>query len=302
MRPRRLLAACAVLVLGVVAGCATQPEPEPTRPKDVDLPPAPPYAEVAARYNRRLGGLTQLRGSAVVRIDYPRDNGERDTAQGDGLLQFIGPDRLALDLRKASTTLFWLGSDPSRYWWFDLTGDTRAAFVGTHDRFDPEVGGRLGIVVAPRDLIRLIGITPLPVGEQTPKGVQTVRSRDGSLVGVITPIGEGGRQRLWLDPADAAPRQIELLDAAGTPTIIARIEKVALVETTRGGDLPRIPGRTVIYHPQSRSMFTLDVGDLTDGTGRLSPKSFSFDDLVKTFHPDRTIDLDERSRRRAEPR
>ena len=305
-RPRRyrvVPALLGALAAAAIAGCATQPEPEPKpaySDRGIILAPAPPYAEVAKAYNRRIAGLTQMRGSAVVRIDYINEKGERERTQGEGLIQLITPDRLALNIGKVSTTLFWLGSDDKRYWWFDLTGDTRVAFVGTHDRFDPEMGQRLGIVAPPRDLVRLLSVLPLP---ESPDAGRTDRSKDGAYVGVLLPLagGGGGSQRFWLDPTDYFPRQVELIDASGASTLIARLERPIMVTTSTGGNLPRLPGRATIYHPASKALFILDLDDLTDGKDRISPKAFEFDELVTTFHPDKIVNLDERSKRPAPP-
>lgn len=305
-RPPRLKSALhmllGALVAAVIGGCATQPEPDPKpaySDRGIVLAPAPPYAEVAKAYNQRIAGLTQMRGSAVVRIDYINEKGERERTQGEGLIQLVTPDRLALNIGKVSTTLFWLGSDDKRYWWFDLTGDTRVAFVGTHDRFDPELGQRLGIVAPPRDLVRLLSVLPLPEG---PSAGRTDRSKDGAYVGVLLPLaGGGGSQRFWLDPKDYFPQQVELLDASGASTLIARLERPIMVTTSAGGNLPRLPGRATIYHPASKALFILDLDDLTDGKDRISPKAFEFDELVKTFHPDKIVNLDERSKRPAPP-
>ncbi|MGH7133030.1 MAG: hypothetical protein ACREJO_13905 [Phycisphaerales bacterium] len=304
-RPRRLhrgiYTLLGLLAAGALSACASQsePAPKPANPEPViKLPPAPPYAEVARAYNQRIAGLTQMRGSAVVRIDYVNEKGDRERTQGEGLIQIVTPDRLALGIGKVSTTLFWLGSDDKRYWWFDLTGDTRVAFVGTHDRFDPELGQRLGIVAPPRDLIRLLSVLPLPEG---PKAGRTDRSSDGAYVGVFLPLAAGGTQRFWLDPNDYFPKQVDLLDASGACTLRAKLERPVMVTTSTGGNLPRLPGRITIHHLASNALFILDLDDLTDGKDRISPKAFEFDELVKTFHPDKIVNLDERSRPPATP-
>jgi outer membrane lipoprotein-sorting protein len=279
-----------------MSACTTQSErPAGTNEAApaVNLPELPTYAEVASRHNASVERIKQFKGAATLRIDFLNDKGDRQREQGEGRIQLIKPDRLALDIGKVSTTVFWLGSDSDRYWWLDMSGDKRYAFVGQHAKFDPDLGRRIGIVVAPMDLIRLLGIVPL-----AESGGRTFWSRDGALLGVESALVGGAKQRTWFEPATLQPRQIELYDAKGKNVLSAQLENFVAVELVAPTtNPPKVPGRIRVYHAESKSLFILDIDDLRDD--HISTQAFDLPFLVQRMRIDQIVDLDSRVKPRA---
>ncbi|MBX3357206.1 MAG: hypothetical protein KF745_02140 [Phycisphaeraceae bacterium] len=258
--------------------------------------PPPAYATVAEAYNNRVSLLSQVYAPATVRLTFSEDGTQR-TEQGEGTLQVIRPDHLALSLNKAGKRLFWFGCDADRYWWFDVV-DTPVAHVGRHATFD---AARLdprtpGLTIRPLDVIRVLGIVPLPVGANGPGGGQvlgaTQWSADGRLVGVTTRTDSGGLQRLWLDPESFEPRKVELFSPDRTVEIIADLNEYAYVRITGASSGPRMASELAVLHVPSGSLIRLNLYDLQDGRRVMKPDAFNFDELVRVFQVESVTDLD----------
>ncbi|HYC99772.1 MAG TPA: hypothetical protein VEB22_00965 [Phycisphaerales bacterium] len=287
---RRLACTTLTVALACLGACS----PSKDEPRGVELPtrtiPGPPYAEVAARYNANAAHLHQLFAPVTVRLEYDDKEGNRRTDQGEGRLQIIQPDHLAMSVGKVGETFFRLGSDSQRYWWFDLSGKTRVMFIGDHANYARSHARRVGVVVAPLDLVRLLGIVPLP------KTGQTQMSADGRSVGIVTELdgtaGSVGRQRTWIDPATALPTKIELFNAAGECELVADLSNPDSVEITDSAVRPRVNTRVRIAHTGSNSLITLDLSDMQDGVGRMVPQAFDPTVLAKQLRAEKIYDLD----------
>lgn len=276
----------------------------------VEAPPAivrtiPPagYSTIAARYNERIGRIETLRATAVVRIKYVDDRGKDQEDQGEGLLQVVRPDRLALSIKKAGKMLFWFGGDAQRYWLFDVV-DKPVVRVGRHEligRRKADATG-LGLDINPRELISLLGITPLPIvvpaaAQKAPAGTQIVDpgvtrwSADGRFIEVSAFLPTGAKQVLQLDPETYLPRSITLLDLRGNPAVTAIHEAYEPVEIANfGGGRPQLASRIVATHPASKTEIKLDLGGMRNSN--VSPSAFNFDELRKALAVDQVIDLD----------
>lgn len=253
---------------------------------------APSYAEASARYNARIAGLTRLSAAAVVRIEFDTQEGARRREQGEGRLQVIQPARVALDVGKLSETLLWLGCDSDRYWWMDLTGDERIAYVGRHDQYATSRARSLGVVVHPLQLLGLIGAAPLP---RESGGTQW--SADGRWLGLTRPADPGASDggvfvRTWVDPQSYIPQSVEVLDNAGRGVVVAELSSAAPVEVRGTGTRPYLATRARILHVASGSLLTLDLDDLTDGHGRMVDEAFDLRTLMARLRIGRTVDLD----------
>jgi len=271
---------------GVLLGGCQQPRDD--GPPIVRDGPPPALAEAAAAYNARIAPLTSLRAAAVVRIEFVNEAGERRREQGEGRLQVVGTQRVALDVGKLSETLLWLGCDGERYWWLDLTGGERLAYSGRHDGFDRSRARSLGVVVPPLDLLGLIGAAPL---ETTRGGTQW--SADGRWLGIVTPAGRAGTRRTWVDPATYEPKMVELFDDQGVATVAAELSLPQLVAISGSGRLgPSLPSRVRVSHIASGALLTLDLADLSDGKGRISDDAFRLEALCRAFGVARVVDLD----------
>lgn len=249
---------------------------------------APAYAEVAKSYNLRVERLDRLFARANLRVTYFDAEGEQKTEQPEGRLQIIRPDRLALSLGKAGQTLFWFGCDASRYWWLDMSERSKSlAAVGSHEKFDATTARRIGIAIRPLDLIRVLAITPLDPA--LPGATQW--SDDGTQIGVTTPIGRRGVQRVWINPTTFLPKTVEVFDEKRQLVLIADHEDVESVEQTRGGVVtPQVSARVNVFHIESQTEARITITGARDGP--ISDKAFDLKTLMEKYEIERTIDLD----------
>jgi hypothetical protein len=302
--------ALALLLLAGVAGltaCAGKKRSEAPSDGGAAVAREPiPYGVAAAAYNERLVRFDELWARAVVRVAFNDEDGKRRDEQGEGLLQVVRPGMLALSIKKAGQMLFWLGCDDERYWWFDVTAEVRTVRVGRHDRVQEHRGdgGMGGVVIRPRELVRLLGILELdPVGA----GV-TQWSSDGTLLGITTPI-DGGMQRIWVEPeappvgAGAAayePVKIELYDSDGRLAVVADLGKYGPVDVAGQGARGRMATYIEAHHPDSQTVIKLDLAAMK--TSGVSRSAFEFETLKKSMGVDVEVDVDVRGGRSGEGR
>jgi len=277
-----LVAAATGLSL-VCGGCQNSPHAGNTP----DRPPLPSYDEVVARYNARAERLGRLWARAVIRLTYKDESGTPHTDQGEGLLQMIRPDRVALSIKKAGKMLFWFGCDDQRYWFFDVV-DAKTARVGTHAKpGEHEHTDSAGIAIPPRDLFELIGLSPL---DASARG-GTSWSSDGAALVVTLPHAHGGSSILMLDPASLEPRRIEHRSSGQVLIIAADLSDYAGVDVTGfGGARPRLATHIDAIHIDSDTRIRLDLSELRDSG--ISEKAFVFEELTKALGVDTITDLD----------
>lgn len=210
-----------------VSGCTT---PDPIFDPNTPLPST---EDVLAGQREAVRGLERVWARAVVQVDGADPAGKKVNEQGEGVLQVVPPDRLALSLGKLGDTLLYLGSNEEWYWWFDLLdSNRRLAVLGRHALVTPDKAAELGVPVHPLDLIELLAITPLPDDA-------TVRGWDAIGRVIVEHPNRWGSRRVWLDPTDWRPWRVELLDRNGQPLATAVLSDHARASVE--GDALRSP-------------------------------------------------------------
>jgi hypothetical protein len=278
MTPGRILP---VLLLALIAcGCRTSDAPSAA--------PAPPVAEVVQAYDARVARLDRIWARTTVAFRYRDAEGADRYDQGDGFFQLRDGDKLALNIGKLGETMLWIGCDAERYWLFDLL-DQRTRFTGRHDQFTEEKARRLGLPVAPRDLLTLVGLMPL--GDIEEIGVDA----DGQWQ--LRRTDANGAWLFTLEPGSALPRRIERLDADGELQLRSELSDDKFVDITgEGGNDPIIAAKMRIAHvPSGQSLTILLDGDVIDGRRSNKPKpiNFDLDVLTDLLGPiDRMVDVD----------
>ena len=256
---------------------------------------APDYASVAKKYNERVELLGRLFARTLVELTFTDEDGKRRSEKGEGFLQVVRPDKLAMSMSKVGKRLFWFGSDGERYWWIDLV-DHKKAYVGRHANYDKlrERGVvQPGLGLRPLDVIQMLGTTPLPAKED---GGRTQWSSDGKRIG-ITVARDAGFVRIWVDPDSYEPSKIELLDKAGKALVVADLSQYEHVELrNRGGNTPRVAQRVIIGGqkggPLADSLVSIWLAGMEDH--RVNDDAFKFDvvlDEVGVAKAD-VVDLD----------
>lgn len=284
--------ALAVALLVGLASCKSGSEPvAPTRP-------TPSYESVAESYNERVALLDRLWARAVVALRFTDAQGDRRYEQGDGHLQLRDAERLALSVGKLGEVLLWVGCDDERYWLFDRLADPTRLYLGRHDALGVERAREIGLPVAPRELLRLFGLRPLP------DSGAIAWTDDGDLE--LTTADDRGAWRYILDPQSNLPRRIARLDAADRPLLDAELSDDKSVRITgRGFNPPRVAGRVRVTHVATGDSITIVLdGDVIDGRREGKPRaaSFDLDVLRQALGPiGEEIDLDAPEPEAAEP-
>jgi len=280
---KRFAAALALLAL-VLSGCGG------TRSVAPRARAVPTYDEIASAHNARVARLDRIWSRAAVQLRFTDADGRSRREQGEGHLQVLQPDRLALSVGKLGEVVFWLGSDSERFWWFEL-GDNSAAAVARHENAMKPCVGESPVPVHPLDLLDLLGVTALPARS----AVAPVLGPGGRVV-VDVPARAGAR-RVYFDPQTMRPARVELwLPGAEEPAVEATLTEYERVDVpSEGGVDPRVASRVSVRVRETGAELVLFLSDLNDGSrpGRLESFVFDFDELVGAHRPSRVVRLDE---------
>lgn len=294
---RRARPALALLILAAVT-CTLTACQHTTDPIPRGEPPA--FSLIAERYNKQVEGLDRVWGQANVLVRYIDQAGERRFEQGEGFLTVIRPNKLALSIGKLGETLFWLGCDADRYWWFDLTQRPRVGFVGRHTGPGRDLPDNPAATIDPRHLLAVLNLLPIPPDDGN---TSQQWSPDGRLIGVTTRLPSFSNapdsalepsafQRLWLDPDSYRLRKLELYDDQRQLMLVADVDgQVTLFDPTDPVP-PAMPERVRAGSLRANTVVQLSLGRMERAERRFTPEAFRFEDLAKALRVDEIIDLD----------
>lgn len=262
-----------------IAGCRTAPK-SPTGE------PPPTYAQLAGIHNDRAARLSRLWMRATVRVQTRDDDDKRHIDQGEGYLQIVQPDRVALSVgRYIDKMYFFLGSNETHYWWLDMFADEKIGLVGRHELATPQRAAELGVPIHPLELLDLLGITPIPA-----HGAPPVWSERG-LVRIEVPARWGTRV-MEFEPRVLEPRHIEILTASGELAASSELIGSQGVTMRQGGPRPTLPTRVHIELPMIGSRITFDLYAPEHSQRKPKPIAFDLDGLLKRYRIDEVRSLD----------
>jgi hypothetical protein len=296
---------CATLGVAMLHGCVAPRQAQPVAAPPGDAEAGIPYAELAAAFNARVALLDRLWSRTRVEVRWVDAEGKPRFDAGEGYLIYALPSRVALSVGKMGQTGLWAGADEQRYWLLDVQADPSQAWFGRHNRLGAVPPADFPLAVAPHDLPRLLGVTPLPT--QPPIEPVVVHEQ-----GIYTLLLAGQRTRLTLDAVTLMPLSVALLDDAGRVLIQSQLSSPQPVRIRGLGsaDWPLISGRARVTVPggaagaagkdtttDDASMTLELVGDVLggDARGRINPRLFDFEYLVtRQFRvpADQRVDLD----------
>lgn len=253
-----------------------------------------PETRVQRAYEARADSLSRLWARVVFELKFKDADGAQRSEQGEGHLQFLGPDRLALTLGKVGQRVLYLGCDRERFWFIDMTDGGRA-HIGRNANVGKPCMEESGLPAHPTDVLWMLGVSALPEGAS---------GRVGGGVGearllAATPTG---RLRITASVERGEPSRIELLPAtadesaswAGVPTIVASLSEYGPVEMRGGGAPARLPKKIVMEARASEMTLTLWLYDPVRGAERQLPEeAFDLDFLLDALGPTQVRWLDE---------
>ncbi len=272
----RLAAAALVLLVG----CSTPPG-RPVVSGEID---AAEVGRLIQAHNRRVAMLAHLSARGVLELRWIDSDGhEHFEPQVDAHLWLSLPGRAALHADKLGEDMFWVGSDGTRSWLFDLTSDETRLHVWPPGAAPPpgaELFGRIGPMV----LVDLIGLCPLPSGEG--RAALGVTRNETGTAWWVEAEGRGGRLRVLLDLSTGFPTRVEILDAAGDVMLsstLRRSRSIRMSGMARAA-WPRIPTLIDIADPGDEISLKLALsGDMSVD---VPEQVFDLDSLIAHLRPD----------------
>jgi hypothetical protein len=278
-----------IALLLTLTGCTSRPvRGMPEQYKFID----PAAARVLlSKHNANLAGLDRLWARSIVEIQWRTADKKERFEQGDGNVVMVLPNKLALSVGKLGNTLLWAGGDAERYWLFDLKGDG-LAYVGAHRNVSKpraDDAPTLPLPVQPADLIRLLGVMPLPdavAGE-------SAKVMEHEEYVVFMP---DSRTKAYVDSSSALPRKIELLDGNGNVVVTGLLSEPIRVELAGKppGAWPTINSKLVVTVAGRSGRLSLHLSDVSDGREeeRIQDRVFDFGKLKALLKPTVMVDLD----------
>ena len=239
-------------------------------------------AELADAQDLRLERLAHVHRLGTASLTWTDEQGEpQREPQLEMSLFHRRPLDTAIELRKFGVgTIFWLGSDPARWWVFDLRpGMERRMTVGEHDGQGPDW-------LPPASVPLLIGLAPYPRDparwRQLSDGRLAMRvdTRDHDL-----PV----RAIIYLDAADRRPERVEMASVGGRHRLITTLGDYTFVNI--GGvapfDRPRIPHRITIVRDDNAFQLELRM-DAPESSPPLErwDRLFALPGLQERFRPE----------------
>jgi hypothetical protein len=293
MMPTRFWAAASLIILAVLtAGCESTQKHGGNAP--IAHGPTPPYATVAAAYNARVNRLERIACPGAIIFQGHNDKGEAIHEQLECNLQIALPASVALRMDKVSQTVFYLGSNPTHYWWFDLTGEKTGLF-GKHDSATLERVSAFGLPVHPLDFLEVLAISPIPGPDsEQATHAKLVWSGDGRSLGLTLPGRWAGQRRFWLDPNTYEPSRVDLLDKAGKVVLTAQLSRFVEVEVSGDARVhPRMPSQLDVDVPSQNASAVITLPHPKNPGEAQKPKLFDLSALLQYYRIQKTIDLDQ---------
>jgi hypothetical protein len=284
-----------MMALLACVGCEPKTKSALLNPDTPVQPPA--YAQIAARYNARLEHLDTLWARANIKAFFRDEDGKFHTETGeDSILMFDRPDQVALCVGKLGKIGLWAGCNESTYWLFEVQEDKRV-WYGSHANLGKPTTQPLPLPIHPLRLLTLLGVQPLPPEVSGDEAKASLVILDNGNIKIEPPSGD---VRMWLDPATAAPKTIELLDANGQVVLTAHLSGVMPVRTMGlpEAQWPMLADRIEIYVAGKDGELTIKLNDATSGAGhekaeKALKNAFNFALLVNALRPQSAVNLDQ---------
>lgn len=237
------------------------------------------YDVLAREFNQHLLGLDQLAATMTIRFEWSGKDKKR-TQQADGRLAVRIPSYLRLSVTHIARPGFilWAGSNPHRYWLFDLR-DTKKLHFGCQTDARTRSAGIPQGMLHPRQVPWLLGIMPLDekYGTESP----TVSEHDGYYM-VNLPSQQC---RLWIDPLSYQAVRVDLFNDQGKSFVTAWLSEFKPVDIA--GRPPdgrtRIASAIKITWADGKQQLQLRLSPASLRNHGIGDNQFDFDRLMDYF-------------------
>ncbi len=271
------------IIIALVAATLLSACAAPTRPppETIDIT----LSEILEKHNTRTAALNRLWARTSVQVTGRDASGGRLSEQAEGHLQIEAPDRVALSLGKLGKVQLYLGSNADFYWWIDMVDrDSKSVVVGRHDQVTPKKAEALGVPIYPRDLIKLLGITPID-----PARVIGELTHEGNHLTLDTRL-DAGHMKIAFDIQTLEPARVEMYDPAGSLLVASVLTRYDFVSVKGDATLkPRIPEKIVLTLNDGT---TVRISLYAPENKPIRPRAFDLEGLLKGYRIDRIYDLD----------
>jgi len=262
----------------LLSACAA---PKRTPPETINIT----LDQILEKHNTRTAALSRLWARASVQVLGPDASGGRLSEQAEGHLQIEAPDRVALSLGKLGKVQLYLGSNPEFYWWIDMVDrDNKTVIVGRHEHITAQKAEALGVPIYPRDLIKLLGITPID-----PARITTDPTTENGSIVLDTRL-DNGHMKTAFNRDTLEPSSVEMFDNSDTLLVSSELTRYDFVTVHGDASLkPRIPEKIVLTLNDGT---TVRISLYAPENKPIRPTAFDLEHLLKGYKIDRIYDLD----------
>lgn len=274
----------AILLIAVMVlhGCRAAPSVEPNDTAGNEAS-ASEMTTVLGGLQERAELLQQLHGWGIVELRWTDEEGDH-FEQGDLEFWIDGPDRLAVRISKLGDPYFWIGTDGTQAWIFDLSQQPRRLLVDPMAKIRA-AGRQRGTWLSIMDTVRMMraGLGTLPPPRE--KAVLDLHRGEGTTWWLTARAGPNDERRLRLhvDSNTWRPLHLELLNANGTRgiTLGTRSSRTKRI---------KIPNRSSLAWPIVSAVMEVRDDTAADTFARFAFEGFGADLSEEPL--ERVFDLD----------
>jgi hypothetical protein len=219
------------------------------------LPPVP-LEQAAGLVNRNIASITgTIRASGSVDGQFVNDRGRKVRYSASGVLFYLAPNYVRLDLKKLGERQFLFGSNESNYWVYSKPDDRY--FCGSF--LDPSQPGP-SIPVRADHIPAALGLAPILTDGLDGEGLRHKVSGEYQHVRFVTHDARGREtieREYWLDRRPPRlVRRVILHDARGDVVMVSDLSNYR--EVAPGG--PLLPHSMIAVWPGEGARMEFDVG------------------------------------------
>jgi hypothetical protein len=272
-------------VLAAAGGCGQRHPPDMVQPGPPPGLVAPSWAEVVAKQNERVLRFQDFFMSGQAELRWTDDRVHFEYCRIE--LFWRPPSWTGVSLTKAGERFLWLGSDPERYWVFELSINPTRLTIGRHAETGDGANAPLGI--RPLALLDLMGLGQFPS-----QGEETVWWSDEDNRWAVMSEGPTGRFEIHVDPATLLPLRTYLLDSERNRQIVCDLSDYETVQTegVGPGGTPQCPTKVSLRRLGTDDRIDLHFSEPKGKSTLVKDGLFDIERLRRLMKPAVVVDHD----------